>query len=160
MPPVYTDNMVGDFVRNLAIVLEDNRNEIGVKKVYDDDVGLIDIFPSVAIGIMNATLQRRTLGNTARFEVDIMAEIWYYHERITADTRRNEVMKAAWDLTRVMQENASVNAWLQSTRAYIRAVTWALRRNADMLLASARLVLVGRQQTTFTCRTDGNDPCP
>lgn len=160
MQPVYTDNMVGEFIRNLAIVLEDNRNEIGVKKVYDEDVILIETFPSVAIGVLNTALMRRTLGNTARFEVDIMAEIWYYHERMTADTRRNEVMRSAWNLTRVMQENASVNAWLQSTRAYIRTCAWALRRNGDVLLASARLILVGRQQTTFTCKTDGNDPCP
>lgn len=160
MADVKTDNMVGDFIANLAIVFEENRREMGIKKVYDDDVQLIDTMPSVAIGIMNTTLQRRTLGNTARFEVDIMAEVWYYHEEISAGTRRNDVMRAAWNLTRVMQENASVNSWLKATRAYIRACTWSLRRNANLLLASARLIVVGRQQTVFTCKTSGNDPCP
>lgn len=151
MAAINTDNLVGDFIINMKVLLEENRRTIGVKKVYDDDVAVIDIVPSIAIGISNVTIDRHSLGSVqARFEVDIAAELWYYHEIINKGTRRNQVMKSAWNVCNVIQQNATINTWLKSTRAYIRACTWTVRRNSDLLLASARISIVARYQTRFT----------
>jgi len=148
---VDTDNLVGDFIVNTGIVLEENAAILRLKKVYKEDVALVDVFPSVAISANNITLERKSLGSIqARFEIDIAGEIWYYHEKLVADTRKNEVMRAAWEVCEVLQKNATLNKWVSSTRAYVRACTWTLRRSGDVILASARILLVARVQHRFT----------
>jgi len=151
MSPIDTDNIVSEFIVNTNIILRNNMEDLHIKKVYDEDVSVVDVVPSIATSVMNIVLERRSLGSVqARFEADIIGELWYYHEGISVDTRKNEVMCTAWSICKVLQENATLNGWLASTRAYVRTCTWALRRNSNLLLASARIILVARKQLRIT----------
>lgn len=151
MAAVNTDNFVSDFLVNTKIILEENRSLLGIKKIYDEDVAIVDALPSIALSVVGLTIDRRSLGSVnARFEVDIVGELWYYREQMLPDTRKNEIMKNAWKIVSVLQTNATLNAWLLSTRSYVRSCNWAIRRNSNLLLAGARILLVARKQTRFT----------
>jgi hypothetical protein len=148
--PADTGNLVIDCITNTAIVLEDNASRLRLKRIYKDDVINVEATPAVAISNVGTTFERRTLGRNARFEVDFINEIWYYHEELNPDTRKNDVMKAAYDVGRTLIENASLNGWLRSTESYIRACTWVVRRTSSILYATARIIHVARYQTRYT----------
>lgn len=151
--PVNTDNAIGDFIANMKIMLDENAADMQIKKVYDEDVADPEIFPCLCISANGATITRRTLGsNQARFEVDIVGEVWYHHELVNPGTRKNEVMRNAWEVCKVIQQNATLNQWLTSTRAYIRSCVWTMRRSANLFIASARIVVVARHQTRYTVK--------
>lgn len=147
MGTIDTDNLVNDFVQNMAVILDENRGLLKLKEVYTDDVLLVPIKPSIAIACSSIWNDLRTISSSnVRYQISIIGELWYYHSDPSPDVTKNLVMRRAWKIVKHIIENASLNGWLTNTRAEVRACTYTPRLRAGGLITSARLIVVAPYQ--------------
>jgi hypothetical protein len=150
MTTIDTDNLVDDFVSNLAAIFEAHQTSLGLNEIYKDDLLTIPIVPSVAVSCTSFFNTKRTIGsNRVRYEFDIIGEIWYYHCSINPDIRRNLVMRNAFKVSQCIIENASLNGWLTNTRALVRSCNYTVRPRSGSVMASARIIVIAPYQLTI-----------
>lgn len=135
------DNLVGNYLVNVGIVVAEAMNDLPIKKVYTGTSVMIDTMPCLAITASSVDLERKTLGKTGvRVDVNLVGELWYFHEELTSHTRKNNTMRNAWEICEVLQQNTSINGWLHMQRSGVRNCAWTVRKHPDTAIAAARIV--------------------
>jgi hypothetical protein len=142
------DNLVENFIQNSVAIFEDNRRSLGVKAVFDEDLYIIPTFPSISISCSSFWNELRTIGsNNVRYEFLFTGTIWYYHESLSPDTRKNLVMRNAYKVAEHIIKNASLNGWLTNTRAIVRACSYVPRLRSGGFIGAARIIYMAPYQT-------------
>lgn len=150
MAAITSDNLVEEFVSNMAKILEDSQESLQLKEIYKEDVYLVPMVPSLAISCSAIFNDKRTIGRgRTRYEMDIIGELWYYHGTANPDLGKNLVMRHAYDIMLHIIKNATLNNWLTSTMAIVRSCTYTPRLRSGDLMASARLVVLVPYQTSI-----------
>jgi|GEM_PF-3350775 len=145
------DNLVDNFVLNMKAIFENQYKSFGLKEIYTEDVLLVPVVPSLAISCTGFWNRKITLGKVqTRYEFTFMGELWYYHSTISVDVKRNLIMREAYKISQHILENASLNGWLISTRALVRACSYSPRARSGALMASARIFVIAPYQTRIT----------
>lgn len=140
---INTDDLVDDFVNNLNVVIDNNRDLLQLKEIYTEDILLVSAFPSVAITCSSLFIDLRTVGSSqVRYTFSFMGELWYYHDNFGSGAGKNEIMRRAVSLSKIILENGSLNGWLVNSRAEIRSCAYTPRIRGTSVMASARIIVV------------------
>ena len=143
MTAIDTDNLVNDFVVNLAKIFEGHTKSLGIKEIYKDDLYLITSVPSIAISCNGLSVRLRTVGSrNVRYTFNFSGVIWYYHSAINPDVTTNMVMRSAYKIAEHIIKKASLNGFLVNERADVRSCVFSNRIRAGNLLSSARITVL------------------
>jgi hypothetical protein len=142
------DNLVDNFIFNLAAIFDDNWQRLGIKEVYKDDVWMVSLTPSIALSCSAMWNDLRSLSSVnVRYQFDFVGEVWFYHGAVNQDITKNMIMRHASIIVEHIIANSSLNGFLTNTRAVVRACTYTPRMRSGTLLSAARIIVVAPYQT-------------
>jgi len=151
MGTINTDNLVNDFIENTKAIFEDNMRSLGLREIYTEDVVIVPAVPSLALSCISMWNDLRSISSSnVRYEMTFVGDFWYYHSAISEDIKRNLIMTNAYQIARYIMEHASLNGFLQNTRALVRNCSFAPRVRSGVLMASARIVVAAPYQLRLT----------
>lgn len=146
-----TGNLLDNFILNTKQILSDSQESLNLREIYEDDVLLVPVMPSIAITCTSVYNELRTVGSSqVRYTVNFVGELWYYYENLSPDVRKNKVMSGAYAIAYHIIKNASLNNWLVNTRAIVRSCSYAPRARSGGFLASVRIVVLAPYLLTVT----------
>jgi hypothetical protein len=142
------DNLVDNFVFNLAAIFDDNWQRLGIKELYKDDVWMVPLTPSLALSCAAMWNDLRSLSSVnVRYQYNFVGEVWYYHGAMNPDVTKNLVMRHAYAIVEHIIKNASLNGFLTNTRALVRSCAYTPRLRSGTMLSTARITVVAPYQT-------------
>jgi hypothetical protein len=117
---IKSGNYFKDTVDNIVEILkreqtEDVDSELQyfkrVHDIYDNDVFIIPSPPAIAVAWTGFTEQVRTIGqrNPVHFTIVNKIIIYYYHEELNVNIKREDIRDALWEVARIMRRNSDLN---------------------------------------------------
>ena len=117
---INTGNIFADSVNNFVEILkreidEDPEQELDwikkVTEVYPYDAALIPSTPAIAVSWEAFSQVVRTIGQKHPVGMTITSYIvvYYYHEAIKDEIRKEEIRDALWELNRILTRNSDAN---------------------------------------------------
>ncbi len=148
------NNHYRNAVLNCIQVLKDNMPRIGrkMKEYYEEDI-LNPICPSMAVIVENSEDEMRSTQAFVhvRYTIDIGLQVWYYHEDLTEETKRNEITYILWEINKLLKENITLNGFVPHMGLEVRGARWSPRIRGDRMLAGGVIILVAHKlHTTST----------
>ena len=151
---INVDNLVDNFIFNLAAIFDDNWQTLGIKEVYKDDVWMVPLTPSISLSCAAMWNDLRSLSSAnVRYQFDFIGEVWYYHCSINPDVTKNMVMRNAYKIVEHIIKNSSLNGFLTNTRAVVRSCAYTPRLRSGTMMTTARIIVVAPYQTRIALVT-------
>ena len=148
---INTDNLVNDFINNLAEIFNNNMKKLGLKEVFLNDVLVIPATPSISLSCTGLFPTRLTMGrNSARYQFNFVGEIWYYHAVISNDIDRNLVMRSAYVIAEHIMQNSTLNGWIATGEAVVRSCVYLPRLRSGTFFACAKIMILAPYLTRIT----------
>ena len=82
-----------------------------VHDIYGDDVILVPSTPAIAVVWTGFTERVREIGQKYPVGVTLTSSVvvFYYHDQIEDEIRKDEIRDALWELARILRRNSDVN---------------------------------------------------
>lgn len=117
---IQTGNYFKDVVDNIVEILvreqeEDLDQELTyikrVHDVYDNDIIHIPEVPCIAVSWQGYQRIVKTIGQKYPVREDVINDVivYYYHEEIKDDIRKDEIRNALWEIDRILRRNSDLN---------------------------------------------------
>jgi len=149
---INSGNCFRDVVDNIVEILrreqkEDVDSELSlfkrVHEIYDNDVFIIPATPAIAVSWTGFTEKVRTIGqqHPVHFTIENNVTIFYYHEELNVNIRREEIRDAMWEVARVLRRNSDLNG-LSSVGATINSGQLVNRVRSNNVYAGGSIELI------------------
>lgn len=104
------DYIYDDFVDNIVEILEANKSALGVRFIGTAKDFLAPTFPSLYVIFDNAS--ERWVSMPREKEIGMTAIIHYYHKRLNATVRKDEIDEVLGKIAAILRRNHSCNGFL------------------------------------------------
>lgn len=154
MRTIDSDNLVKDFINNAVAVVSDNMEKLGLRRIYDDDVTIIDSTPSLSISCNNIMKNRRTVGRRYRITFYLTGDLWYYDSMVSDESRKTSILAKAFAISKVYMENANLNGFLKNESIDLKNITYAQRIRGGIIYGGARILFIAPYLTNIVENRD------
>lgn len=106
------DYLYDDFIDNIVVLLEEEKDSLGLKFIGTAKDFLSSKFPSIYVIFDNAEERWVSMPNVK--EVGMTAILHYYHKNLNAKVRKDEIDEALGKIAKILRQNHSCNGFLNT----------------------------------------------